>query len=192
MNSNKLVSCNFPSTIFLRNFCLVMTLLSLTHEFLGPSDGHQHQARFLKKKSRIVAGDVTVGTKEMKIISVDRLSVKLSCDVHFQWHMPICADSAPRKYAVLKKYTSFQGPSSSALSEKKSKAQEHIQIIQRCDPDYCFQKTRSVTVRSPDPDSPCSRLAFRATNENLIGSERLKFWILAKDMVPDLVIVTVI
>ena len=44
---------------------------------------------FLEKKSRMLAGDVTVKTKKIKIICADRVSVGLSYDVNFKWHMPI-------------------------------------------------------------------------------------------------------
>ena len=58
-----------------------------------------HRARFLEI-SRIVAGDVTVGTKKMKIICTDRMSVRLSYDVNFNWHMPVCTEmcGAEQKY----------------------------------------------------------------------------------------------
>ena len=49
-----------------------------------------HRARFLKKKSRIIAGDVTVGTKKIKIIWADTVSVGLSYGAIFKWHMPLC------------------------------------------------------------------------------------------------------
>ena len=46
--------------------------LTLIREFLGPSP-----SVFSGKKSRIIAGDVTVGTLKMKIIWVDTVSVGL-------------------------------------------------------------------------------------------------------------------
>ena len=58
--------------------------LTLIREYLGPSP-----SAFSGKKSRIIAGDVTVGTSKMKIIRADRVSVGLSYDANFEWHMPI-------------------------------------------------------------------------------------------------------
>ena len=55
----------------------------LLREFLGPSPSA------LSKKSRIIAGDVTVGTSKMKITCADTVSVGLSYDTNFKWHMPI-------------------------------------------------------------------------------------------------------
>ena len=50
-----------------------------------------HRACFLKKKSRTITGDVTVGTSQMKIInlSADTVSVELSYDANIKWYMPI-------------------------------------------------------------------------------------------------------
>ena len=47
-----------------------------------------------------MAGEVTFGTKKMKIERADRVSVRLNCDVNLKWHM-ICQYS--RQYAVLNK-----------------------------------------------------------------------------------------
>ena len=44
------------------------------------------------KKTRIIAGDITVGTYKMKIICADRVSVRLYCDVNLKWHMPLCVE----------------------------------------------------------------------------------------------------
>ena len=60
------------------------TCLTLIREFLGPSP-----SAFSGKKSRIIAGDVTVGTLKMRMICADRVSVGLSYDTNFKWHMPI-------------------------------------------------------------------------------------------------------
>ena len=43
----------------------------------------------LEKNSRIIAGDVTVGSSKIKIICADTVSVGLSYDTNFNWHMPI-------------------------------------------------------------------------------------------------------
>ena len=51
----------------------------LIREFLGRA--------CWKEKSKNIAGDVTVGTKNIKIICPDRVSVGLSCDVNLKWHM---------------------------------------------------------------------------------------------------------
>ena len=40
-----------------------------------------HRARFLEKKSKIIACDVIGRTKKIKIICADRVSVRLYCDV---------------------------------------------------------------------------------------------------------------
>ena len=71
--------------------------MTLTHvrEFLGPS-----LSVFAGKKSRIIAGDVTVETSKMKIICADTVSVELSYDANLNWHMPICVEicRAEQKY----------------------------------------------------------------------------------------------
>ena len=41
------------------------------------------------KKSIIITSDVTDETNKIKIICADRVSVELSYDVNFKWHMPI-------------------------------------------------------------------------------------------------------
>ena len=66
----------------------------LLREFLGPSPSA------LSKKSRIIAGDVTVEPWKRQIICADRVSVRLSCDAYSKWHMPICAEIwlAEQKY----------------------------------------------------------------------------------------------
>ena len=64
-----------------------MASLTLIREFLGPSP-----SAFSGKKSRIIAGDVTVGSLKIKIICEDRVSVGLSYDANFKWHMPICVE----------------------------------------------------------------------------------------------------
>ena len=58
--------------------------LTLIREFLGPSP-----SVFSEKKSRIIGGDVTIGTSKMKIICADTVSVGPSYDTNFKWHMPI-------------------------------------------------------------------------------------------------------
>ena len=63
---------------------LILRSLTLIREFLEPSP-----SAFSEKKSRIIAGDVTVGTLKMKIIRADTVSVGLSYDTNFKWHMPI-------------------------------------------------------------------------------------------------------
>ena len=62
----------------------VFDTLTLIREFLGPSP-----SAFSGKKSRFITGDVTVGTSKMKIICADRVSVGLSHDTNFKWHMPV-------------------------------------------------------------------------------------------------------
>ena len=44
-----------------------------------------NRARFLGKKSRIIPGDATVGTKKIKIISADTVSVGLSYRAFFKY-----------------------------------------------------------------------------------------------------------
>ena len=72
---------NAEGRSFLVAYCLCLTLI---REFLGPSP-----SVFSGKKSRIIADDVTVGTLKMKIIRADTVSVGLSYDTNFKWHMPI-------------------------------------------------------------------------------------------------------
>ena len=69
--------------------------LTLIREFLGPLS-----SAFSGKKSRIIAGNVTIGTQKMKIICADRVSVRLSNGAYFKWHMPICVERcrAEQKY----------------------------------------------------------------------------------------------
>ena len=57
-------------------------VLTLIREFLGPLP-----SVICGKKSAIITGDVTVGTWEIKIISADRVSVGLSFDTYFKWHL---------------------------------------------------------------------------------------------------------
>ena len=64
-----------------------------------------HRARFPEKKSRIIAGDVTVGIYKMKIICADRVSVKPYCDVNSKWHMPLSVEICRAK----QKYIPFFG-----------------------------------------------------------------------------------
>ena len=59
-------------TVFNRRMCVLiisLCVLTLIRVFWD-----HHRACFLEKKSRIIAGDVTVG---------------LSYDTNFKWHMPI-------------------------------------------------------------------------------------------------------
>ena len=58
--------------------------LTLIREFFGPSP-----SAFSEKKSKIITGDVTVRTRDMKIICADRVSVRLYNDAFFKWHMPL-------------------------------------------------------------------------------------------------------
>ena len=53
-------------------------------EFLGPSP-----SAISGKKFKNITSDVTVGTKKIKIICADRVSVGLYYDEYFKWHMPI-------------------------------------------------------------------------------------------------------
>ena len=70
--------------MLLFSFCYLCSILTLIREFLGPSP-----SAFSGKKSRIVAGDVTLRTQKIKIICADRVSVELSYDANIKWHMPI-------------------------------------------------------------------------------------------------------
>ena len=58
----------------------------------------------------------------------DRVSVSLYFDVNFKWHMPICAKicRAERKYMPF-----FGTVTERAFRKKKSKAQEHMKMMQR-------------------------------------------------------------
>ena len=84
-----------------------------------------HRARFLEKKSRIIAGDVTVGTYKMKIICADTVSVGLSYGANFKRHMPLCEEICRAE----QNYMPFFGTiTERAFRKKKSKAWKHIQI----------------------------------------------------------------
>ena len=62
-------------------------------------------------------------------------------DVHSVMPMRICQYAG--KYAVLNKnICHFLGPSPSAISGKKSKAQKHMQMIQRCALDFSGKRAR--------------------------------------------------
>ena len=64
----------------------------------------------------------------MRIICADRVSVGLSYDTNFKWHMPICVERCRAE----QKYMPFFGTvTERAFRKKKSKAQEHIQMMQR-------------------------------------------------------------
>ena len=68
----------------------------------------------MEKKSRIIAGDVTVGTLGVKIICANRVSAGLSYDVILNGIYQYV-----RKYAVLNKnICHFLGPSPSAFRKK--------------------------------------------------------------------------
>ena len=58
--------------------------LTLIREFLGTLP-----SVLSGKKSKIITGDVTVGTWEMKIICADRVPVGLYYDTNFKCHLPI-------------------------------------------------------------------------------------------------------
>ena len=73
-----------PVCLISQSLNLKILDLTLICEFLGPSP-----SVFSGKKSRIIAGDVTVRTYKIKIICADRLSVELSFDAYSKWHMPI-------------------------------------------------------------------------------------------------------
>ena len=68
--------------------------LSLIHGFLGPSSSVIPEKN--PKLSPVtsdwspVTGDFTAGSYKLKIIYADRVSVELSFDANFKWHMPIC------------------------------------------------------------------------------------------------------
>ena len=69
----------------------------------------------------------------MKIICADRVSVGLSYDANFKWHMPICVE----RYSAEQKYMPFFGTvTERAFRKNNSKAQEHIQMMQRCALDF--------------------------------------------------------
>ena len=87
-----------------------------------------HRARFLGKKSTIIAGD-------------DRVSVRLSYDANFKWHMPICVEDT----VLNKNICHFLGSSPSALSGKNP---NHRNICQWCNAalGIFFCETRLVTV----------------------------------------------
>ena len=73
----------------------------------------------------------------MKIICADRVSVGLSSDANFKWHMPICVEGCRAE----QKYMSFFGTvTERAFRKKNSKPQEHIQMMQRCALDFFSAK----------------------------------------------------
>ena len=106
------------------NVFKLVIILTLICEFMGPS-----QNAFSEKKTRIIAGDVTGGTEKMKIICADIVSVRLSYYSNFKWHMQICVVRcrAEQKYMPI-----FGTVTERDFRKKKSKAQKHIQMMQRC------------------------------------------------------------
>ena len=68
------------------------------------------RASFLKKPKNIT-GDATVGTWEIKIKLATRVSVGLSYDINFKWHMPIWGEICSAE----QKYMPFLGPSPSVI-----------------------------------------------------------------------------
>ena len=79
---------------------------------------------YLKKspKSKLVTSVVN------KIICADRVTVGLSYDAYFKWHIPIWGEICRAE----QKYMPVLGPSSRAIPEKKSKAHKHIIIYKWC------------------------------------------------------------
>ena len=65
----------------------------------------------------------------------DKVSAGLSYDLNFKWHMSICAEICGAK----QNYMPFLEPSPTAITGKKSKAQKHIQMAQRCALDFFSQ-----------------------------------------------------
>ena len=98
--------------------------------------------RFFWKKSRIIVGDVTVGTLKMKIRCTNRLSVGLSYDANFKWHMPICVERCHAKQNYM--------PFFWTITERafRKKIPKHRNIYKCCnDSLWIFpRETRSVTV----------------------------------------------
>ena len=92
-------------------------LLTLIREFLGPS-----ASAFSGKKSRIIAGDVTVGTSKMKIICADTVSVGHSYDANLKWHMPTCAEICRAE----QKYMPFFGTITERAFRKKNPKHKNI------------------------------------------------------------------
>ena len=84
----------------------------------------------------------------MKIICVERVLVGLSCDTNFEWHMPICVE----RCGAEQKYMPIFGNLTERDFWKKTKAQEHIQMMQRIRVKLknsdCFEEFWSVHSRS--------------------------------------------
>ena len=56
-------------------------------------------------------------------------------DANFKWHMPICA----KRFRAKQNYIPFFGAVTERVSRKNSKAQEHIQMMQRFALDFCLR-----------------------------------------------------
>ena len=69
-----------------------------------------------------------------------KMSVAPSYDANFKWHMPICVERCRVDYKC-----HFWDYHRARFPKKKSKAQKHIQMAQRCALDF-FREKRSVTV----------------------------------------------
>ena len=66
-------------------------------------------------------------SENTRVVCADRVSVGISFDANLKWNIPICVE----RYRAEQKYMPFLGPLPSALSGKKSEAQEHRQMMQR-------------------------------------------------------------
>ena len=64
------------------------------------------------------------------------MSVWLSYDANFKWHMPICVE----RYRAEQKYMPFFGTVTERAFRKKFQAQEHRQMMQRCALDFLSAK----------------------------------------------------
>ena len=69
----------------------------------------------------------------MKLICAVKVSVVVSYDANFKWHMPVFVERCrtEQKYMPF-----FETVTKRAFRKKKSKAQEHIQMMQRCALDF--------------------------------------------------------
>ena len=72
----------------------------------------------------------------MKLMCADKVSVGVSYDANFKWHMPVFVE----RYRMEQKYMPFFDTVTKRAFRKKSKAQEHIQMMQRCAVDFFSAK----------------------------------------------------
>ena len=107
-----------------------------------------HRARFLEKKSRIIAGEVTVETWILKIICADTVSVGLSYGANFKRHMPLYEDICRAE----QNYMPFFGTITERAFRKKIPKHGNIyKLMQCCALDFFPKNTLGEVTRKSHP-----------------------------------------